>query len=259
MSSRVRFFLARNSSVLFCSCCNWASLLQQGIKTKFSYYSPVWQDISDEAKNLINRMLKYPPDQRISAMDSYSHDWIKKKKFNQLRPETAHNLLTNLKNFHTEQKLQQAALMYIVTQLMGKKEKEDLKQTFMALDKNADGKLSREELIEGYTTLYGSVEQAIKEATAIEDRPTVIVVNGACVFTPQFQRRPVVAVDLEACNGCGFCFRVGCPAILKAEEVDAKTKRPKAEIDPLLCTGCTVCLQVCPREAMYQGEMTNEQ
>ncbi|HET91323.1 MAG TPA: indolepyruvate ferredoxin oxidoreductase subunit alpha [Chloroflexi bacterium] len=96
------------------------------------------------------------------------------------------------------------------------------------------------------------VEAAIKEATAIEDRPTVIVVNGACVFTPQFRRRPVVTVDRETCNGCGFCFRVGCPAILKSDELGAKTKRPKAQIDPLLCTGCTVCLQVCPRKAMYQ-------
>ena len=96
------------------------------------------------------------------------------------------------------------------------------------------------------------VEQAIQEATAIEDRPTVIVVNGACVFTPQFQRRPAVAVESGVCNGCGFCFRVGCPAILKSEEMDAKTKRPKALIDSLLCTGCTVCLQVCPRKAMYQ-------
>ncbi|RLC83491.1 MAG: indolepyruvate ferredoxin oxidoreductase subunit alpha [Chloroflexi bacterium] len=98
------------------------------------------------------------------------------------------------------------------------------------------------------------VEQAIREATAIDDRPTVIIVNGACVFTPQFRRRPAVVVDLEICNGCGLCFRVGCPAILKSEEVDAKTKRPKAEIDPLLCTGCTVCLQVCPRKAMYQTQ-----
>ncbi len=96
------------------------------------------------------------------------------------------------------------------------------------------------------------VERAIKEATAIEDRPTVIIVNGACVFTPQFQRRPVVVVDPEVCNGCGFCFRVGCPAILKSEEIDAKTKRPKVEIDPLLCTGCTICLQVCPRKAIHQ-------
>jgi indolepyruvate ferredoxin oxidoreductase alpha subunit len=96
------------------------------------------------------------------------------------------------------------------------------------------------------------VERAIKEATAVEDRPTVIVVNGACVFTPQFQRRAVVTADPEVCNGCGFCFRVGCPAILKSDEIDAKTKRPKAQIDPLLCTGCTVCLQVCPRKAIHQ-------
>jgi len=96
------------------------------------------------------------------------------------------------------------------------------------------------------------VEKAIQEATVIDDRPSVIIVNGACVFTPQFQRRPVVTVDPETCNGCGFCFRVGCPAILKSDEVDAKTKRPKAQIDPLLCTGCTVCLQVCPRKAIYQ-------
>ena len=96
------------------------------------------------------------------------------------------------------------------------------------------------------------VEQAIQEATAIENRPKVIIVNGACVFTPQFQRRAVVEADPEVCNGCGFCFRVGCPAILKSDEIDAKTKRPKAQIDPLLCTGCTVCLQVCPRNAIFQ-------
>ncbi len=95
------------------------------------------------------------------------------------------------------------------------------------------------------------VEQAIREATAIEDRPTVIIVNGACVFVPQFKRRPVVTVDHDICNGCGYCFRVGCPSILKSEELDEKRGRPKAEIDPLLCTGCTVCLQVCPRNAIY--------
>jgi len=98
------------------------------------------------------------------------------------------------------------------------------------------------------------VEKAIREAVATEDRPTVIVVNGACVFTPQFQRRTVTAVDSEVCNGCGFCFRAGCPAILKSEEIGVKTKRPKAQIDPLLCTGCTVCLQVCPRKAIHQTQ-----
>jgi len=57
--------------------------------------------------------------------------------------------------------------MYLVTHLMSKGEKEKLQQTFMALDKNADGKLSREELIQGYTELYMNPEQAIKEVDII--------------------------------------------------------------------------------------------
>ncbi len=98
------------------------------------------------------------------------------------------------------------------------------------------------------------VEEAIREAVDTDDRPTVVLVKGQCVFAPGFRRRPVVAVDNGVCNGCGLCFRVGCPAILKSDEIDEKTSRPKAEIDPLLCTGCTVCLQVCPRGAIYQTE-----
>jgi indolepyruvate ferredoxin oxidoreductase alpha subunit len=97
-----------------------------------------------------------------------------------------------------------------------------------------------------------AVNQALKDAMAVEGEPTVVVVTGACVFTPYFQRRPVVAVEAETCTACGACFRVGCPAILKSEEVFAKTKKPKASIDPLLCTGCTVCLQVCPVSAIYE-------
>ncbi len=97
------------------------------------------------------------------------------------------------------------------------------------------------------------VEMALRAATAVEEQPAVIVVNGSCVFNPQFRRQPAVTVDPQVCNGCGFCFRVGCPAILKSEELGEKTKRPKARIDPLLCTGCTVCLQVCPRRAIVTG------
>ncbi len=69
-------------------------------RTKFVYYSPIWNEISSTAKDLINKMLKYPPDQRISAQDAYTHEWIKGKRFNELKPEIAENILLNLKNFH---------------------------------------------------------------------------------------------------------------------------------------------------------------
>ena len=99
-----------------------------------------------------------------------------------------------------------------------------------------------------------AVDKAIKEALAVKDKPSVVIVEGTCVFLEEFQKRQVVSVDLETCNGCSLCFRVGCPAILKSDEHDAKTNRPKAAIDALLCVGCDVCLQVCPRDAIFRKD-----
>lgn len=64
-------------------------------------------------------------------------------------------------------KLQQATLMFIVTQLTSKQEKEELEKTFKALDKNGDGKLSRQELIDGYTQTFKSEELAKAEVDKI--------------------------------------------------------------------------------------------
>ena len=100
-----------------------------------------------------------------------------------------------------------------------------------------------------------AVDQAIKDAVAYQDGPSVVIVDGECVMNEGYQRSAMVTVDLETCNGCTLCFRVGCPAILKSDELDEKSQRPKAEIDPLLCTGCEVCFQVCPRHAIYHPEV----
>ncbi len=97
-----------------------------------------------------------------------------------------------------------------------------------------------------------AVDTAIREATAIEDRPTVIIVNGACVFTRQYKPKATVRVDPELCIACGTCLRVGCPAVLKSDEIFVKTGRQKSMIDELLCVGCEVCLQVCPQSAIYR-------
>lgn len=95
-----------------------------------------------------------------------------------------------------------------------------------------------------------AMNKALRAAMKHEDGPAVLIVRGACVFTPHFHVQPRMQVDLEKCVACGSCFRVGCPAILKSDVIYPTNNKPKSSIDPLLCTGCTVCTQVCPTQAI---------
>ncbi len=84
-----------------------------------------------------------------------------------------------------------------------------------------------------------------------EDGPAVLIAKHACALLPEERQRYVpLRVDPDVCNGCTICFRIGCPAILKSDQLDPKYHRPLAEIDPLQCTGCEICARVCPRDAI---------
>jgi indolepyruvate ferredoxin oxidoreductase alpha subunit len=78
------------------------------------------------------------------------------------------------------------------------------------------------------------------------------------MVSPSARKRWVPLEVLDNCNGCTLCFRIGCPAILKSDELDEKYHRPKALIDPAQCTGCEVCAQVCPRDAIPARSETYE-
>jgi calcium-dependent protein kinase len=66
--------------------------------------------------------------------------------------------------------MQQAAITFIVSQLASKDEMAELQKAFKALDKNSDGKLSRDELIEGYTGILGDLaEEEVDRIMKIAD------------------------------------------------------------------------------------------
>jgi indolepyruvate ferredoxin oxidoreductase, alpha subunit len=95
-----------------------------------------------------------------------------------------------------------------------------------------------------------AIEKTLKEYVKL-DEPSVLIVVEPCALLPDVRKRWLpLEVLANDCNGCTLCFRIGCPAILKSEELDEKTQRPKALIDASMCTGCEVCAQICPREAI---------
>jgi indolepyruvate ferredoxin oxidoreductase alpha subunit len=95
-----------------------------------------------------------------------------------------------------------------------------------------------------------AIEKVLKEYVKLPE-PSVLIVVEPCALLPEVRKLWVpLEVLADKCNGCTLCFRIGCPAILKSEELDEKTQRPKALIDAGTCTGCEVCAQICPCEAI---------
>jgi indolepyruvate ferredoxin oxidoreductase alpha subunit len=84
----------------------------------------------------------------------------------------------------------------------------------------------------------------IKAELAIEE-PSVIIADAPCIIYARKRFSEPYWVDETKCIECRMCFRVGCPAIEKAES-------GKTLINPLLCIGCDICRQVCKPEAIQR-------
>ena len=98
----------------------------------------------------------------------------------------------------------------------------------------------------------GAMERALKECTAFKGT-SVLIAEGDCVFIARTVE-PAHEVDLDLCTACGLCAKLSCPAIVKVDAVNEKTKKRKSGINPVLCNGCEVCAQVCPTKAIKKAE-----
>lgn len=120
---------------------------------KYSFPSPQWDKISKDAKDLIQHML-CDPDKRFTAKEVLNHTWVENLAPNS--PEVVINLnVDSIKNYTNSNKLKKAVLTFIASRLKEDDIKE-LKEIFMALDKNKEGTLSLEEIKDGIDKLKNS-------------------------------------------------------------------------------------------------------
>ena len=133
-----------------------------------SFKNEIWNKISEEAKDLIKKLLEINPDKRISAKEALKEKWFEinknpKNKINNNLPM----FIQNITEFCAEQKLQQATLAFLIHNFAPKDELNELKEIFFAFDKNCDGKLSKEEFFTGLSNT-NSLNTILKKGNSIE-------------------------------------------------------------------------------------------
>lgn len=126
---------------------------------KFTFSNPIWKNVSDQAKDLIIKMLS-EPDVRPTAEEILQHPWIK-----DLAPNSKDAILklnpSSLKQYSNTSKFKKAVITFICSR-MKDEEVANLKEIFAAMDKNGDGHLSLEEVKDGMTKI-GMDTKSIEE------------------------------------------------------------------------------------------------
>ena len=113
------------------------------LKGKIQFPSPEWDNISNDAKELIQKMC-CSPEKRLTAEQVLNEIWVKDNAPNSskvLLPV----MLDGIKKYAKSNKFRKAVLTYIASRLSDKEIKK-IKEIFQNIDTNNDGKLSLEEL-----------------------------------------------------------------------------------------------------------------
>jgi len=81
----------------------------------FDFDGEEWNDVSDDAKDLINKLITRP-ERRITASEALQHRWI--KSHTRQSSTTTRNIISrlnlgNIKKFQKSEKIKQVALMAI--------------------------------------------------------------------------------------------------------------------------------------------------
>lgn len=129
----------------------------------YSLEGAEWTTVTEGAKALIRRLLNKNSATRISAAEAVQDIWLRNNAYRSpIEAEIRANTLSQLKSFRAEQKLQNAVMTFIASQLVKKEETNKLAEAFRGLDKNGDGRLSREELINGYVLMGAGAEAEVE-------------------------------------------------------------------------------------------------
>ena len=113
--------------------------------------------LSQSAFDLLQGLLEINPKKRLNAKQALSHNWVEQHKSSKPGLDLT-GTLNELSSFSACGKLKNAVRLFLATQVIAQNELKVLKEEFLAIDKDGNGRISREELLEQYKKIMNEPE-----------------------------------------------------------------------------------------------------
>jgi len=143
-------------------------IIDKILRGKVNFHKQIWGQVSKNSKNLLKRMLTMDPEERPTAEEVLKHPWFSfEEKLTDIQTK---EYLSNLSSFVSENAFAHSMLTFIVTNIAHKDANDDALKLFKELDSDGDGRLTRNELIDGYRKVY-----PLRLSKEIEDEVDLIL------------------------------------------------------------------------------------
>ena len=221
------------------------SILLHVTSGKYDTTSTCYQNLSNNAKDLIGKLLKYSPSQRITAREALKHPWFNSAEFkalyhkiNAINQNDARDMLQNLEHFKSENIIKCAALAYLVHQNTNIPQCLEATKLFNEIDLNQDGKLEKNELEYAYIKYYGMSQEEAKQKSNLVFN-NIDTDNNGYIENEEFIRACINPRLFNSHNYLKFAFdyfdndRSGTISIQEIEEKfyqNSKNKNAKTKI-----------------------------
>lgn len=145
---------------------NYNEQLKRMKKETFPMHDPTWRSISNDAKELIKKLLRADPKNRISLELVLQSPWLKTPARANLDAKVVSDVLLNLRQFSNTSHFFSICVASVARQLDHRRLC-DVHKVFADMDTNGDGVLELHEVKRGFEKVFGADSDMVKDVERI--------------------------------------------------------------------------------------------
>ncbi|KAK8935808.1 Calcium-dependent protein kinase 3 [Platanthera zijinensis] len=137
---------------------NEQAIFDEILRGHIDFSSDPWPSISNSAKELVKKMLRQDPKERLTAIEVLNHPWIRVDGEASDKPIDI-TVLSRMKQFRAMNKLKKVALK-VIAENLSEEEIRGLREMFKSMDTDNSGTITFEELKAGLPKLGSKLSES---------------------------------------------------------------------------------------------------